>query len=155
MLRRAKTHGCLNTINNGTTFYHAIVDLSLQIEICNLDRTKSSVQATNLYKKSNFHQKFNYIRISSPSLKLTFKVSGGERHTKLPAEGDDRLCWWEQVILGDASQFVLAHQLRDKKRKNKKKSVDENHNTILFPDYSKSTVLVNSENKNFSNGFCL
>ena len=33
------------------SFYHATVALSFQIEICNLDRTKSSVLATSLYKK--------------------------------------------------------------------------------------------------------
>ena len=35
-------------------FYHATVALSFQIEICNLDRTKSSCLATSLYKKVIF-----------------------------------------------------------------------------------------------------
>ena len=34
------------------SIYHATVSLSFQIEICNLDRTKSSFLATSLYKKS-------------------------------------------------------------------------------------------------------
>ena len=33
------------------SIYHATVALSFQIEICNLDRTKSSFLATSLYKK--------------------------------------------------------------------------------------------------------
>ena len=36
------------------SFYHATVALSFQIEIHNLDRTKSSFLATNLYKKVVF-----------------------------------------------------------------------------------------------------
>ena len=36
------------------SFYHATVALSFQIEICNLDRTKSSVLATSLYKNIIF-----------------------------------------------------------------------------------------------------
>ena len=42
------------------SFNHATVDLSFQIEICNLDRTKSSFLAKSLYKKSNFHHKLSY-----------------------------------------------------------------------------------------------
>ena len=36
------------------SIYHATVALSFQIEICNLDRTKSSFLATSLYKKVIF-----------------------------------------------------------------------------------------------------
>ena len=55
MFRRVKKHGGFNTIMNGTAFYyHATVALSFQIEICNLDRTKSSFLATSLYKKVIF-----------------------------------------------------------------------------------------------------
>ena len=36
------------------SIYHAIVALSFQIEICNLDRTKSSYLATSLYRKVIF-----------------------------------------------------------------------------------------------------
>ena len=36
------------------SIYHATVALSFQIEICNLDRTKSSILATSLYKKVIF-----------------------------------------------------------------------------------------------------
>ena len=36
------------------SIYHATVSLSFQIEICNLDRTKSSFLATSLYKKVIF-----------------------------------------------------------------------------------------------------
>ena len=49
-----KKHGCFNTIMNGTTFYHATVALSFQIEICNLDRTKSSFLPKSLCKKVIF-----------------------------------------------------------------------------------------------------
>ena len=36
------------------SFYHATVALSFQIEICNLDKTKSSFLATSLYKNVIF-----------------------------------------------------------------------------------------------------
>ena len=42
-VQESQKQGCLNTIMNGTAFfYHATVALSFQIEICNLDRTKST-----------------------------------------------------------------------------------------------------------------
>ena len=49
----------ITTINNEWdsllfTMVHATVSLSFQIEICNLDRTKSSFLATSLYKKVIF-----------------------------------------------------------------------------------------------------
>ena len=48
MFRGAKKYGCVNTI------YHATAALSFQIEICNLDRTKSSFLFTSLYKNVIF-----------------------------------------------------------------------------------------------------
>ena len=52
-----KKHGGFNTITNGTAFYMYLPCHSgsiFQIEICNLDRTKSSFLATSLYKKVIF-----------------------------------------------------------------------------------------------------
>ena len=47
------------------SIYHATVALSFQIEICNLDRTKSSFLATSLYKKVIFTKKLSY-KVLSP-----------------------------------------------------------------------------------------
>ena len=44
------------------SFYHATVALSFQIEICNLDSTKSSFLATSLYKKVIFTK--NWVTMS-------------------------------------------------------------------------------------------
>ena len=52
------------------SIYHATVALSFQIEICNLDRTKSSFLATSLYKRK-FHQKLS-TRSCRPSDILVF-----------------------------------------------------------------------------------
>ena len=41
------------------SIYHATVALSFQIEICNLDRTKSSFLATSLYKKVIFSKNWD------------------------------------------------------------------------------------------------
>ena len=53
------------------SFYRATVALSFQIEIYNLERTKSSLLATSLYKKSNFHQKLSY-KVLSPDWRCAF-----------------------------------------------------------------------------------
>ena len=39
------------------SFYHATVALSFQVEICNLNRIKSSFLPTSLLYKNNFHRK--------------------------------------------------------------------------------------------------
>ena len=51
------------------SIYHATVALSFQIEICNLDRTKSSFLATSLYKKV-IKKKLSYKVLSSQRRKI-------------------------------------------------------------------------------------
>lgn len=70
------------------SFYHAMVSLSFQIEMENLDRIKSSCIATRLYKKSNFHQKLSYkVLISPPTiLEVVLQV-------KLERDWEKRTFW--------------------------------------------------------------
>ena len=49
------------------SFYHATVALYLQIEICNLDRTKSSFLATSSYEKVIFEKNLSYKVFQHPT----------------------------------------------------------------------------------------
>ena len=73
------------------SIYHATVALSFQIEICNLDRTKSSFLATSLYKKVIFTK--NWVTRSC-------RPSDDMRHMKI--EPYSMLIWhflWRQLLL--------------------------------------------------------
>ena len=52
------------------SIYHATVSVSVQIEICNLDRTKSSFLATSLYKRCIFTKSFCYNGLVAPAIKI-------------------------------------------------------------------------------------
>ena len=71
---------------NGTAFYiyHATVALSFQIEICNLDRTKSSFLATSLYKKVIF-TKIELQGLVAPAMISSYTCI--------------HICWWKEEQL--------------------------------------------------------
>ena len=80
-----------------SSFYHATVALSFQIEICNLDRTKSSFLATSLYKKVIFTK--NWVTMSChPTDEYMWREETTKMRNQLLNTTVTKWVWWGRSI---------------------------------------------------------